>query len=297
MSLAIETFSNISGGFSFFKAVGHPLSARRIKTLISGMNGPVAIYDPLGFASPFAEIFSCTGLELAGVYVQEIDRIGTDIIGCKAQPATDLLNSGAKTIFIAAFDAERLAEHIAHLVPENAEVVTLDQVRLDDEMISAPRRYLEPINFATNFAFFRDSGGHHTRVVTANYWAGYGAKDVWLWCCLFGAEGEILVEWREELAAGVGSVVIDSQDIRARFGLDAFEGQLFLHAINAVGHDVVKYALDTYGDAGNTLSSTHDANAWPADLYAGLPAPAEGKRWCYGCRIAILARYQQGPSD
>ena len=84
MSLAIETFSNISGGFSFFKAIGHPLSARRIKTLISGMNGPVAIYDPLGFASPFAEIYSCTGLELAGVYVQEIDQIGTDIIGCKA---------------------------------------------------------------------------------------------------------------------------------------------------------------------------------------------------------------------
>ena len=277
MSLAIETFSNISGGFSFFKAIGHPLSARRINRLISGMNGSVAIYDPLGFASPFAEIYSCTGLELAGVYVQDIDRIGTDIIGCKAQPATDLQNSGARTIFIAAFDAERLAEHIAHLVPENAEVVTLDEVRLDDEMISAPRRYLEPINFATNFAFFRDSGGHHTRVVTANYWAGYGAKDVWLWCCLFGAEGEILVEWREELAAGVGSVVIDSQDIRARFGLDAFEGQLFLHAINAVGHDVVKYALDTYGDAGNTLSCTHDANAWPADLYAGLPAPAEGE--------------------
>ncbi|MED6310102.1 MAG: hypothetical protein VX624_09410, partial [Pseudomonadota bacterium] len=111
MSLAIETFSNISGGFSFFKAIGHPLSSRQIKTLISDMNGPVAIYDPLGFASPFAEIYSCTGLELAGVYVQEIDRICTDIIGCKAQPATDLLNSEARTIFIAAFDAERLAEH------------------------------------------------------------------------------------------------------------------------------------------------------------------------------------------
>ena len=113
MSLAIETFSNISGGFSFFKAVGHPLSARRIKTLVSSMNGPVAIYDPLGFASPFAEIHSCTGLELVGVYVQDIDRIGTDIIGCKAQLATDLLlASGATTIFITAFDAAQLAGHI-----------------------------------------------------------------------------------------------------------------------------------------------------------------------------------------
>ena len=92
-------------------------------------------------------------MKLAGVYVQEIDQIGTDIIGCKAQPVTDLLASGATTIFITAFDAAQLADHIAHLVPENAEVVTLDQVRLDDEMIGAPRRYLEPINFATNFAF------------------------------------------------------------------------------------------------------------------------------------------------
>src|SRR5262249_58183868 len=42
------------------------------------------------------------------------------------------------------------------------------------------------------------------------------------------------------------------------------------------GHDVVKYALDTYGEG--ALSCTHDANAWPADRYAGLPAPAPGER-------------------
>jgi hypothetical protein len=40
------------------------------------------------------------------------------------------------------------------------------------------------------------------------------------------------------------------------------------------GHDVVKYALDTYGTAPEpSLSVTHDANAWPSDRYAGLPAP------------------------
>ena len=26
------------------------------------------------------------------------------------------------------------------------------------------------------------------------------------------------------------------------------------------------------------LSCTHDANSWPADRYAGLPAPAAGER-------------------
>jgi hypothetical protein len=37
---------------------------------------------------------------------------------------------------------------------------------------------------------------------------------------------------------------------------------------------VVKYALDTYAsDNGASLSCTHDANAWPSDRFAGLPAP------------------------
>ena len=47
-----------------------------------------------------------------------------------------------------------------------------DALRLPDEMLSEPHNYLATLNFATNFAFFRDQGGHHTRVVTANYWGG-----------------------------------------------------------------------------------------------------------------------------
>ena len=45
-----------------------------------------------------------------------------------------------------------------------------------------------------------------------------------------------------------------------------------MHVVGAAGHDIVKYALDTYGDLKAVLSATHDANSWPADLYAGLPA-------------------------
>jgi hypothetical protein len=42
---------------------------------------------------------------------------------------------------------------------------------------------------------------------------------------------------------------------------------------------VVKYALDTYAsDNGASLSCTHDANAWPSDRYAGLPAPRPDER-------------------
>ena len=42
---------------------------------------------------------------------------------------------------------------------------------------------------------------------------------------------------------------------------------------------MVKYALDTFAsDNGASLSCTHDANAWPADRYAGLPAPREDEQ-------------------
>ena len=74
-------------------------------------------------------------------------------------------------------------------------------------------------------------------------------------------------------------MAIDSAEVRARFRLPPFCGQLFLHAIGVAGHDVIKYALDTYGHDGEpSLSCTHDANAWPSDRYAGLPAPRPGER-------------------
>src|SRR5262249_28647264 len=140
------------------------------------------------------------------------------------------------------------------------------------------RTYLDPLNFATNFAFFRDGAGRHTRVVTANYWAGYGAKSIKLWLCLFGDDGTTLAQWHEDVRGEVSAIVIDSREVRQRFKLPEFTGQLFLHAIGATGHDVVKYALDVFGEQPGELSCTHDANAWPADFYAGLPAPAAGEK-------------------
>ena len=49
--------------------------------------------------------------------------------------------------------------------------------------------------------------------------------------------------------------------------------------MGVAGHDVVKYALDTYAtDNGPSLSCTHDANAWPSERFAGLPAPRADER-------------------
>ena len=95
--------------------------------------------------------------------------------------------------------------------------------------------YLDKQNFATNFAFFRDEADHHTRLTTANYWTRYGATEVSLWCRLFGQDGETLATWTESCGAPESSIVVDSRDVRARFGLPAFTGQLFIHAVGAAG--------------------------------------------------------------
>jgi hypothetical protein len=274
MALDIETFDNRSGGNSYYKAVSHPLAAERAAELMARLRAAtsVAVYDPLGYAAGFAAFYPLTDVSLCGVYVQDISKIGASVLGRRAQPVTDLAGSDAEIVLVAAFEADRLIAHIRHLLPAGCEAVSLDALRLPPEMLSNPARYLDPMNFATNFAFFRDDGETHTTLVTANYWARYGAKEIKLWLRLFDHAGDVLAEWIEPVGKGSATIVLDSAEIRARFGLGDFTGQLFVHAIGATGHDVVKYALDTwYGD--KSLSCTHDANAWPSDWYAGLPAP------------------------
>lgn len=280
MSLNIDTFSNVTGGFSAFKAIGHPMVREKSSVLMDKLQnaGAVAVYDPHGLANAFAALHDCDTITLAGAYVQELDDIGTTVLGKQAQPITELPSSKATAVFIVAFDANQLTDHIRHLIPNSAALFSLDDMRLDNDILTNKRRYLDPLNFATNFAFFRDAGGFHTRLVSANYWSGYGAKDTQILCQLFGADGNVLAEWTLALGADTETIVIDSQEVRSHFGLDEFCGQLFLHVINGAGHDVVKYALDTYGDDDTVLSCTHDANAWPADLYSGLPAPGPNEK-------------------
>lgn len=280
MTLAISTFSNATGGDSFFKAIGHPLTVAPMRRLIELLSTQrVAVYDPLGLAEPFSALWQLDRLDLAAVLVQEVSAVGRTVLGRTARPVTELPGlAGVDRLLVVAFDASRYVDHIRHMLPAGMSVATLDLARLPDDMLSVKGRYLDPLNFATNFAFFRDGDGHHTRLVTANYWTGYGARGVSLWLCLFDADGRHLADWRQEVPDGPAGIVVDSREIRRRFGLPAFTGSLFVHALGVAGHDVVKYALDTYGDDPSVLSCTHDANAWPADLYAGLPAPAEGER-------------------
>ncbi len=275
MPLDIETFSNIHGGNCAFKAFGHPLVTEPARVMIAGLaqRGPVAVYDHSGLADILAALHDVSGLEVADVFVQRIEDLGTRILGREPRPVVELASCHAAVVFVAAFDAARVIDQIWHLLPPGADVRSLDEMRLPTQMLANPDRYLDPLNFATNFAFLRDAHGRHTRLTTCNYWHGWGAEDAALWLCLFAHNGRVLAQWEQKLPCSPATVVVDSTEVRKRFRLADFEGSLFVHALRIAGHDVMKYALDTYGDEAGVLSCTHDANAWPADLYAGLPAP------------------------
>ena len=127
-------------------------------------------------------------------------------------------------VLIAAFDAGRIAARIAHLLPEGAEVITLDEVKLPDALLTNRARYLDKLNFATNLAFFRDADGLSTRLVSANYWSGYGGGAIGLWLRLFDADGAVLATWLQEVPAGPVGSRIESRAVRERFGLPPFTG-------------------------------------------------------------------------
>ena len=60
MPLKIETYSNVEGGNSFYKAISHPHTANKINQLIKDLSrsGPVAVYDPLNFFIGFGEFYN-----------------------------------------------------------------------------------------------------------------------------------------------------------------------------------------------------------------------------------------------
>jgi hypothetical protein len=280
--LNIQTFDNRAGGNVLYKALAHPLAAEAMTRLYARLAGPVAVYDPEGIAAAMLALYP-EAPPFTGLYVHDVTAVGEERAGYVARALTELPDSGARVVLIAAFDAGRIAGRIAHLLPPHAEVVTLDEVKLPAALLTSRARYLDKLNFATNFVFFRDADGLSTRLVSANYWAGYGGGAIRLWLRLFDAAGTVLATWEREVPSGPAGFSIDSRMVREQFKLPPFTGQLFLHAIGAVGHDVVKYALDTYAidvtsPWGASLSCTHDANAWPSDRYAGLPAPREDER-------------------
>jgi hypothetical protein len=294
--LDIHTFDNRRGGNVAYKALVHPVAAEKLGRLAASLNsrGPVSIYDPDGITALLLALHPVIAVD--GVYVHDTLAIGEVRGGHVARPLTALMDTHApaqtRAVLIAAFDAAALAARINRLVPEGTAVMTLDDLRLPANLITNAARYLDALNFATNFAFFRDDEFFGTRLSTANYWSAYGAGPVRFFFRLYDAYGAVLAQWEQAAPENAGGFILDSVEVRRRFGLPPFIGQLFIHAVGVARHDVVKYALDTYAkNGGGSLSSTHDANAWPADRYAGLPAPAQGERvilWVQNCHASSI---------
>ncbi|HQT88432.1 MAG TPA: hypothetical protein PK677_07730 [Acidiphilium sp.] len=272
--LDIETFDNVRGGNSVYKALAHPLAAEKLALLAAQLREArhLAVFDPDGIFAPLRAL--APDFPVAGLYVDNTLALGTDRAGYRTQPLTDLPQAGADMVLIAAFDAQRLVARLRAILPASTTIISLDAVRLPDAMLTNRRRYLDPLNFATNFVLFRDDDHLATRLITANYWSGYGATSVKFWLRLYDGDGVIRAEFEQPIPPGAASITLDSQAVRAAHQLGPFTGQLFIHAIGVAGHDVVKYALDTYAtDGSGSLSCTHDANAWPSERFAGLPAP------------------------
>lgn len=267
MVLKIKTFAN-QKPCTFFKALGHP----KIATLFEDLKKKSipAIYDPEGHLEDFLAMTEQKAPPL--IYVQAIEKIepGKKLI-------SDIIKDQPQELFILTFDEEKHLDQVGSLIPDSCKVSSLKDLRIPDAWLTDPRNYLSDLNFSTNFAFFREQDGWHTRLKGANCWAKYGSKGTRLWALLFDVNGKKLAEWEEDIPATVHSLVIDSRDAKKRFNLPDFTGQLFIHITGTRGHSIVKYALDTFHDSG-MLSATHDANAWPPEYFAGLPAPRTGEK-------------------
>src|SRR5690242_16435683 len=128
MALRIETFDNTRGGNTLYKALTHPAAARSARALVDKLahHAPVAVFDPGAAVEAFDAIYNLEQVEIAGVYVQQIARIGTPLLGRPARAITELTRCRARAVFVAAFDAERIIAQIRPFLPEEAVVLSLD---------------------------------------------------------------------------------------------------------------------------------------------------------------------------
>jgi len=295
MSFDIKTYDNQKNGSCFFKALGHPYIYGALKKLVLELAQArsLGIFDPEGQAADFLAL-SNLSLPLQSYYfVQALERIDQPMHGMIPKFITNLQDVPVDVLFLPMFQPQRALLQISHLIPSGCKVITLEFLKLPDHMLTDTFKYLNPLNFATNYAFFREDHDHHTCLTTVNYWHRYGVVKAALWFCLFDEQGEILAQWQQDLLPSVHPVIIDSNEIKKRFRLPDFTGQLFIHALGARGHDIVKYALDTYSDDGTLLSATHDTNAWPCDYFAGLPAPEPEEKvilWIQNCHPVSIPR-------
>ncbi|WP_369692627.1 hypothetical protein [Aristophania vespae] len=275
----VSTFGP-QGGNILYKALSHPLAVEPLKALENSLKGKkIALYDPENYFDSFIGLYP--NFEISTFLTHDTEKLGQAApYGKVWRSLLDLPSCEENHVLVLSFEKAKMENRFTNLL-NGRSLYTLEAARLPAKFLQAGLPYLDKRNFATNFAFFRDNDNFSTRLFTANYWSNYGADKVCYWFQLYDENGRVIAQWDQTIEEAGASVTIDSRDIRKRFSLPAFTGQLFIHVIGARGHDVVKYALDTTGQGDNpSLSVTHDANAWPSNHYASLPAPGENEKLC-----------------
>ncbi len=267
MTFAPETYLNGRGN-TLYKALAHPLATEGISALrksLASLPG-LSIFDPHQQFTTCDAFLGLSELALA-------QRFCADQ-GKPPEGFDAITHYRGGPLLVLDFDYPYLG-HLKDLSGHH-QVFDLNAAKLPPDWISRPDDYLSPLNFVTDFALFHHQSpnpGTVTQITTANYWSRYGADQVTLRCLLLNHDGQDLAQFDLTLNRNDQLVQICSDQVAAEHGLGAFAGQLFMHAIGAAGHDVMKYVCDQH-DSSGSLTTTHDANSWPADRYAGIPLPA-----------------------
>ncbi|QCE34006.1 hypothetical protein FAI40_00880 [Acetobacteraceae bacterium] len=277
--LNLQTFSAKGGnGNVLYKALTHPLAAKALFELEAFFQGKeFYLFDPHGYFEDLKALYPT--FSPSKIFTQEVDQIGKeDGQGGKLHSLLEMKHFPKKPLLVLSFDGEKVKDRLGNFLKE-WEFYDLGKARLPREFTRAGRSYLDKCNFVTNFAFFRENEAFHTRLTTANYWTGYGGQKIAYWCRLFDEKGQVLQDWIETPKGKDAGVIIDSREIKTRFNLPDFTGQIFIHVQGGAGHDVLKYALDVWGKGENpSLSVTHDANSWPSRYFSSLPAPEKDEK-------------------
>jgi hypothetical protein len=269
---------NNFGGNVLYKAFSHPLVMPKVTALLETLNArPFAVYDPFGQFAQFTGFFGFDAATLTCVTVQDVTKVGADLLGQTTQPVTALAQLKPERLFVAAFDAARVIDQIRFYLAPTTEILSFDDLRLPPQFLTNPKTYLDPLNFVMNLGWMRHDATTCTRITSANYWHDYGARGSQLWLQLIDADGTVRGEGFWPLPAHGGGWSLDSHDLCAAYGLSVFTGTVYMHIIGTAGHDLMKYAIDVFSIDGQQLSATHDSNPWPADFYAGVPAPDTGE--------------------
>ncbi len=253
-------------GNVLYKALAHPLVA----PLLAEFKARLAQFEGLQVYDPHRQFETCDAfLALSGL--PGVRRLGSDVRQLEVDEEPVSTYRGGPLLLLA-FDSPQLG-HLNQLPGGAAgEAFDLNSLKMPADWLTVTDRYLSPLNFVFDLALIRHGKGAASRITTANYWARYGASGGALRCVALDDDGVQLGSLDFPLTDPGQLVEITSQQIADALGVEAFSGQLLMHAVGAAGHDVLKYVCD-YVDAEGSLTTTHDANTWPARRYGGIPLP------------------------